>query len=211
MDPSKHFQFFIVCRLQADRQTVDTRATICFQLRGGNRSGIAFDTDFRIFPECRMKVFPAFNSLQMLAHRILIPYADMVNVSLTGRPWKGLDSAVIRQCSIIGVLTDHKKGPKEIADRLLEYGYDNYTMAVGENLGNEKSELVSSLSLEEASSKTFSNPNCVILIKRDSRKRYFGIPEAEFAHLEGRKNMITKMPVRLLSLSLLELYDKHTL
>ena len=165
----------------------------------------------RIFPECRMKVFPAFNSLQMLAHRILIPYADMVNVSLTGRPWKGLDSAVIRQCSIIGVLTDHKKGPKEIADRLLEYGYDNYTMAVGENLGNEKSELVSSLSLEEASSKTFSNPNCVILIKRDSRKRYFGIPEAEFAHLEGRKNMITKMPVRLLSLSLLELYDKHTL
>ena len=165
----------------------------------------------REFPDCRMKVYPAFNSLQMLAHRMLIPYADMVNVSVTGRPWKGLDTAIIRQCPLIGVLTDHKKGPAEIAGRLLEYGYDNYIMTVGENLGNESEELVRSLSLEEATGKTFSHPNCVILTKTYSRKRYFGIPETEFFHLEGRKNMITKMPVRLLTLSMLDLYGRHTL
>ena len=165
----------------------------------------------REFPDCRMKVYPAFNSLQMLAHRMLVPYADMVNVSVTGRPWKGLDAAIIRQSPLIGVLTDHKKGPSEIADRLLQYGYDNYMMTVGENLGNESEELVRTLSLEEAADKTFSHPNCVILAKTYSRHRYFGIPETEFTHLEGRRNMITKMPIRLLSLSMLDLYGRHTL
>ncbi|MDE6095352.1 MAG: precorrin-6y C5,15-methyltransferase (decarboxylating) subunit CbiE [Muribaculaceae bacterium] len=165
----------------------------------------------REFPDCCMKVYPAFNSLQMLAHRMLLPYAEMVNVSVTGRPWNGLDTAVIRQCPLIGVLTDHKKGPAEIAGRLLEYGYGNYMMTVGENLGNERDELVMSLSLEDASGKIFSNPNCVILTKTYSRKRYFGIPETDFFHLEGRKNMITKMPVRLMAISMLDLYDRHTL
>lgn len=165
----------------------------------------------REFPDCRMKVYPAFNSLQMLAHRMLIPYADMVNVSVTGRPWKGLDTAIIRQCPLIGVLTDHKKGPAEIAGRLLEYGYDNYMMTVGENLGNEREELVRTFSLKDAVSKIFSHPNCVILTKTYSQKRYIGIPETEFFHLKGRRNMITKMPVRLFAISMLDLYDRHTL
>lgn len=165
----------------------------------------------REFPDCLMAVYPSFNSIQMLAHRMLVPYADIVNVSVTGRPWKGLDTAIIRQCPLIGVLTDHKKGPSEIAGRLLEYGYDNYMMTVGENLGNESEELVRSLSLEETTGKSFSHPNCLILIKTYSRKRYFGIPETEFFHLEGRKNMITKMPVRLMTLSMLDLYGRHTL
>ena len=163
------------------------------------------------FSDSLVKVYPAFNSLQTLAHRMLLPYADMVNVSVTGRPWKGLDTAIIGQCPYIGILTDRKKGPSEIAGRLLEYGYDNYTMTVGENLGNENEELVRSLSLEEASGEIFSNPNCVILTKTYSRKRYFGIPETKFYHLEGRKNMITKMPARLLTLSMLDLYGRHTL
>ena len=165
----------------------------------------------REFPDCRMKVYPAFNSLQMLAHRMLIPYADMVNVSVTGRPWKGLDTAIIRQCPLIGVLTDHKKGPAEIAGRLLEYGYDNYMMTVGENLGNEREELVRTFSQKDAVSKIFSHPNCVILTKTYSRKRYIGIPETELFHLKGRRNMITKMPVRLFAISMLDLYDRHTL
>ena len=73
----------------------------------------------REFPDCRMKVYPAFNSLQMLAHRMLIPYADMVNVSVTGRPWKGLDTAIIRQCPLIGVLTDHKRDLRKLPEDCL--------------------------------------------------------------------------------------------
>ena len=40
----------------------------------------------RKMPEADIVVYPTFNSLQMLAHRLLMPYHDMRIVSLTGRP-----------------------------------------------------------------------------------------------------------------------------
>lgn len=164
----------------------------------------------REFPDSEIKVFPYFNSLQMLAHTLMISYAEMVNVSLTGRLWKELDMALLENRELIGILTDRKKTPEEIARRLLAYGYDNYKIFVGEKLGNEK-ERIFTLDLAEASQREFVTPNCVILQQIHRRKRFFGIPEEEFHHLEGRKNMITKMPVRLLSLAMMNLYDKTTL
>ena len=59
----------------------------------------------------------------------------MVNASVTGRPWKALDVALLENRPFIGVLTDRKKASFEIASRLLDYGYDNYEMSVGECLG----------------------------------------------------------------------------
>lgn len=166
----------------------------------------------REFPEAEIRVYPSFNSLQMLAHRLVLPYHDMVCTSVTGRPWKGLDDALIAGHRLIGVLTDRRKGPAEIAERMLRYGYDNYTMTVGESLGNDECERVSgNMSLTEASSVTVSYPNCVILRMTHLRPRRLGIPEGEFHHLDGREKMITKMPVRLLSLSMLDLGSRHTL
>lgn len=164
----------------------------------------------REYPEAEIEVIPYFNSLQLLAHRMMLPYSGMVNVSVTGRPWKGLDIALIEGRGLVGVLTDRKKSPKEIAGRLLEYGYSNYTMTVGECLGNAD-ERVAAMSLEEAACGVFRFPNSVILQKTRPRERYFGIPENLFTHLEGRGNMITKMPVRLLSLSMLGLSDKSVM
>ena len=37
----------------------------------------------REFPEAEIQVFPTFNSLQMLAHKLVMPYHDMRIVSLT--------------------------------------------------------------------------------------------------------------------------------
>lgn len=164
----------------------------------------------REFPDAEIEVYPAFNSLQMLAHRLLLPYAEMVNVSVTGRPWKALDTALLEDRALIGILTDHKKGPAEIAERMLYYGYDNYVMSIGECLGNEM-ERITTLPLREVTGKSFSNPNCVIIRMTAPRKRFFGIPESEFAHLDGRSNMITKMPVRLLTLSMLDLYGRSVM
>lgn len=161
----------------------------------------------REFPESEIMVYPSFHSLQLLAHRLLLSYADMINVSVTGRPWKTLDVALLKNQSLIGILTDRKKGPAEIAARMIDYGYDNYTMSVGECLGNE-SERITTLSLHEAAQQSFAHPNCVILQMNFPRKRYLGIPENKFEHLSGRGNMITKMPVRLLSLSMLDLYSR---
>ena len=189
----------------------------------------------RMMPEAEILVYPSFNSLQMLAHRLLMPYHDMRIVSLTGRPWPEFDRALIERAEKIGILTDKEHTPAAIARRMLEYGYTYYNIYVGEHLGNPEKERVTTLSLEEASRHEFEHPNCLILntnnrelsandprinINDNSRtindnsclnKRTFGIPDHAFMLLDGREKMITKMPIRLLTLQALDLPKRHTL
>ena len=161
-------------------------------------------------PQADVTVYPTFNSLQMLAHRMLLPYHDMKTVSLTGRAWDGLDCSLIKGDKIIGVLTDRHKTPSLIASRMLEYGYDNYRMTVGEMLGNRDKERVRKFSLPDVVNAEFAFPNCIILEQIKERPRPFGIPESEFHLLDGRVNMITKAPIRLLTLSMLDLHNKQS-
>lgn len=166
----------------------------------------------RKMPDAEIVVYPTFNSLQLLAHRLVMPYHDMRIVSLTGRPWPEFDCALIERAEKIGVLTDKEHTPAAIAQRMLEYGYKDYTMHIGEHLGNPQQEKVSTLTLEEASQREFTMPNCVILCEKTAEHtRTFGIPDASFALLDGREKMITKMPIRLLTLQTLELPQKHVL
>ena len=166
----------------------------------------------RKMPEAEIVVYPTFNSLQMLAHRLVMPYHDMRIVSLTGRPWPEFDRALIERAGKIGILTDKEHTPAAIAQRMLDYGYTNYTMSIGEHLGNPSLEKVTTLTLEQAAQTTFSMPNCVIL-QSTQKGRFscvvFGIPDKEFVLLDGREKMITKMPIRLLTLQALELPKKH--
>lgn len=161
-------------------------------------------------PEAIIEVFPTFNSLQLLAHRSLLPYEGMRTLSLTGRPWKRFEQALIEGEPLLGVLTDRNKTPNAIAQRMLDYGYNNYRMIVGENLGNAL-ERVAEYSIEEVAQRSFSMPNCLILKLTHPRHRPLGIPESDFALLDGRAKMITKMPIRLLSLAALDLRSHQTL
>ena len=161
-------------------------------------------------PNAWMRVYPVFNSLQTLAHRLVLPYHDMRTVSLTGRPWQNLDEALIRGDKLIGALTDREKTPSRIAARMLEYGYDNYRMTVGVYLGNKQAEEVHTLPLDEVIGREFGFPNCLILEQIYQRERLFGIPESSFYLLNGREKMITKSPIRLQALSMLDLHQKHT-
>ena len=165
----------------------------------------------REFPDAEIVLYPTFNSLQMLAHRLVMPYHDMRIVSLTGRPWHEFDRALIEGASKIGVLTDKEHTPAAIAQRMLEYGYNDYTMHIGEHLGNPTKERISVLSLKEAAREEFSMPNCLIINTNFRPKYIFGIPDLEFALLDGREKMITKMPIRLLTLQALDLTHRHTL
>lgn len=162
-------------------------------------------------PKAEIVLYPAFNSLQTLAHRLVMPYHDMRIVSLTGRPWPEFDKALIERATKIGVLTDREHTPAAIAGRMLDYGYDGYTMHVGEHLGNPECERITTLSLQAALGQEFDYPNCLILAGNDLRSRHFGIPESEFALLDGREKMITKMPVRLLTLQALELTRRQVM
>ena len=161
-------------------------------------------------PNAWMRVYPVFNSLQTLAHRLVLPYHDMRTVSLTGRPWQNLDEALIRGDKLIGALTDREKTPSRIAARMLEYGYNNYRMTVGVHLGNKQAEEVHTLPLDEVIGREFGFPNCLILEQTYQRERLFGIPESSFHLLDGREKMITKSPIRLQALSMLDLHQKHT-
>ncbi len=158
----------------------------------------------RRLPDAEIVVFPIMNSLQTLAHRLVMPYDDMRIVSLTGRPWHELDRALIEGAPKIGLLTDRVHTPAEIARRLLDYGYSEYRMAVGERLGSLSAERVGEYSLQEAARQQFPSPNCCI-IWGPARRARFGLPESEFELLDGRQKMITKMPVRLTTLAMLDL------
>ena len=170
----------------------------------------------RQFPDAELKVYPTFNSLQMLAHRMLIPYHDMRIVSLTGRPWQEFDKALIEGAGKIGILTDKEHTPAAIARRMLEYSYTNYNICVGEHLGNPELEKITTCTLQEAAERQFSTPNCVIAQADSSlftlhSSLKFGIPDSKFTFLDGREKMITKMPIRLLTLQSLDLGRRHTL
>ena len=165
-------------------------------------------------PEADITVYPSFNSLQVLAHRLLMPYHDMHIVSLTGRPWPAFDRALIERTAKIGVLTDRQHTPAAIARRMLDYGYTNYLMHIGEHLGNPDEETVSTLSLEAAAQRTFASPNCLILTScplcsGGATAKPFGLPDARFALLDGREKMSTKMAIRLLTLQALDLPRRH--
>ena len=167
----------------------------------------------RKMPEAEIVLYPSFNSLQMLAHRLVMPYHDMRIVSLTGRPWPEFDRALIERASKIGILTDREHTPAAIAQRMLDYGYSDYTMHIGEHLGNPTKEQVTTLSLEEATHRAFEYPNCLILHRGLHRGTgtLYGIPDSAFTLLDGREKMITKMPIRLLTLQALDLPRKHVL
>ena len=169
----------------------------------------------RRMPEAEIVLYPSFNSLQLLAHRLVMPYHDMRIVSLTGRPWPEFDKALMEGAGKMGVLTDREHTPAAIAQRMLDYGYIYYKMYVGEHLGNPSQEKVSTLSLEEAARHEFSMPNCVILESASHQSSAishpFGIPDAAFTLLDGREKMITKMPIRLLTLQALDLPKRRVL
>ena len=192
------------------RETFNSQFIVVFASGDPLFFGFA-NTILREMPDAEIQLFPSFNSLQTLAHRILMPYQDMRIVSLTGRPWHEFDKALIERAPKMGVLTDNKEHtPNSIAQRMLEYGYDQYIMWVGEHLGNPSEERITKLSLSEAAQQNFGNPNCLILQAENTRPKVFGIPDEQFAILEGRPKMITKAPIRLLSLQALDLYQKHT-
>lgn len=169
-------------------------------------------TLMREFPGLVRKTYPYYNSLQLLAHAIPLPYHDMRVCSLTGRPWDEFDRALIERTAKLGVLTDKNKTPSFIAERMCRYGYSHYRMHIGVRLGGERQE-VYCLPVEEVVGKDFAHPNCIILEATQSLEAHapLGLSETAFHLLNGRAKMITKMPIRLLSLHMLELHRRHTL
>ncbi len=209
--PQNHEWIFIKAPMQALYAAYEAAQEPIVVFASGNPLfyGMA-NTLQRKFPKASFTVLPYFSSIQVLANKAMVNSNDLRTVSVHGRTWKALDEAMIQQLPLIGVLTDTKKNPKEIAQRLLMYGYCNYQIIVGENLEGTK-EKIYKMSLEEAAAATFASLNCILLHKVKERKILFGIPNAQFEGLQGRPNMITKMPIRLTTLHFLEIQQRKVL
>lgn len=161
----------------------------------------------RLLPNATLKAFPYFNSIQLLCHKTQTNYNNLTSISVHGRDWSALDAALINRTKLIGVLTDHKKTPATIARRMLQYGFDNYTITIGETLEGD-AEHIEQLDLVTCTTKTHHTLNCVLLKQTAPKEKTFGIPDTAFVSLPNRANMITKMPVRLSTISALALQHK---
>jgi precorrin-6Y C5,15-methyltransferase (decarboxylating) len=162
------------------------------------------------YPNATIATTPYFSAIQLLANAFNLNTNHLQTVSVHGRQWNALDAILIEQKPLIGVLTDTKKTPAAIAQRLLTYGYSNYNIIIGEDIEG-KHEQFYALSLAEAAKKEFYPLNCVILQKTHHKPQHFGIPDADFEGLPGRPNMITKMPIRLVTLQYLNILNSTTL
>lgn len=161
----------------------------------------------RLVPNAKLKAFPYFNSIQVLCHKTQTNYNNLTAISVHGRDWSALDEALINRNELIGVLTDHEKTPSAIAKRMLQYGFDNYSITIGESLDSD-AEHIEQLDVSTCSTKTHHTLNCVLLKRIRSKEKLFGIPDDAFIPLENRANMITKMPIRLSTISALALQHK---
>lgn len=162
------------------------------------------------YPNVEIITEPYFSSIQLLVNATNTSSNQLEVVSVHGRTWHDFDSSLIQQKQLIGVLTDTKKKPATIAQRMLDYGYTNYEMIIGEDIEGTQ-EQFHKLSLLDASIKEFHPLNCVLLKKKYHRTIDFGIKDIDFKGLPGRPNMITKMPIRLTTLHLLEVMSSHIL
>ncbi len=162
------------------------------------------------YPGATITTTPYFSSIQLLANATNTNSNQLETISVHGRTWNALDIALIQQKELIGVLTDTEKNPATIAQRMLEYGYDNYEISIGEDIEGTQ-ELFYELTLSEASEKTFYPLNCVLLKKKNHRSIDFGITDTDFTGLPARPKMITKMPIRLTTLHFLEVLKIKTL
>ncbi len=146
--------------------------------------------------------------------RIKTPWQDAYVTSLHGRNREPemLDAA--KKHDKVAVFTDPDHTPTWIAASLLKNHIDQVDMWVAEQMGS-KTEKVQCYELEIASKKVFSDPNMVILIRKQKMaekiKKHdlcLGMPDSWLEHERG---LITKPEVRAISLSKLRLRDHHIL
>ena len=164
----------------------------------------------RYLPNAKIASFPYFNSIQRLCHKTQTNYNELTAVSVHGRDWHALNRVLIKNKPLIGVLTDNRKTPAVIAKHLLQYGFDNYEICIGEALDGDL-EKINTYKLEVVLDLEFNPLNCLLLRKITTKTIPFGIPDNQFVPLTNRSNMITKMPVRLSTVHALNLNEVNTL
>lgn len=157
----------------------------------------------------RIRVHPALSAMQQACARFVVPWDDLVLISLHGRSDQTMAAQVLRHSKVM-LFTDADNSPDRIAASLLHTlrGCDDEArigairVRVAENLGLADERLTSG-SLEEIAKLSFSPLN-MMLVEQPPRQTAFsfGLGEQEISHSRG---LITKDEVRAATLHRLRL------
>ena len=161
----------------------------------------------------RVKIYPALSSMQLAFARFKINWDDATFLSLHGRKDDQLFLNIIQHKKLC-LLTDSHNSPDKIAAKIIgELGHKQaakYVVHIAEDIGTVNEKLTTG-SLVDISTKTFSSLNVVILINKEVKKDKsirFGLLEQEIQHSRG---LITKNEIRAVALHKLRLADKGVL
>ena len=157
----------------------------------------------------RIRVHPALSAVQLACARFVVPWDDLVLISLHGRSDQTMAAQVLRHAKVM-LFTDAVNSPDRIAATLLQtltaYGDESRISAlrirVAENLGLAD-EKITSGSLEAIARRTFSPLNMMLIEQPPRQEAFtFGLGEHEISHSRG---LITKDEVRASTLHRLRL------
>jgi precorrin-6Y C5,15-methyltransferase (decarboxylating) len=152
-----------------------------------------------------LDIIPNVSAMQLAFARIKESWEDATFVSVHSRPVEDI-VGVVGSNAKLGIFTDGKHTPANIARVLLEHGVDGYRAYVCQNLGS-KDEKVIKTNLPNLVKMKFSPLNVLILLREQSKRQsqqIFGIPEASFHRRDG---LITKQELRAVSLAKMRLTE----
>jgi len=153
-----------------------------------------------------VEIMPNVSAMQLAFARIKESWEDAVFVSVHSRPIENIVETV-RLNDKLGIFTDDKHTPADIARVLLEHGIGGYRAYVCQDLGG-KDEKVTKTDLRGLRRMKPSPLNILILLREKSKSRphqILGIPETSFHR--RRDGLITKQEVRAVSLAKLALTE----
>ncbi len=158
-----------------------------------------------------LEVHPQASAFQMAFARLSLNWDDAHLVSVHGRPLDRL-LAVPPEAAKLGVFTDDKNTPAEVARFLMATGWGGGDRAfVLENLEGEGESRFEG-SLEEAAARSFGPLNVMVALRSEppdpAGLHAFGLPDSFFHQRKPEQGLITKAEIRALSLSKMRLHPR---
>jgi precorrin-6Y C5,15-methyltransferase (decarboxylating) len=156
----------------------------------------------------RFDVVPHVSTMQLAFARVKESWEDAYLTNLATNP---LDAVIekIRTADTVGLFTNDRYSPGDIARVLLEAGIDYFHVYVCENLGSPD-ERVTQGSLGEIAREEFGSLNVMILVRRPETPdrptdahlmRRFGNPDEMFLQSRPKRGLLTPSEVRSIALA----------
>ncbi|WP_421899284.1 precorrin-6y C5,15-methyltransferase (decarboxylating) subunit CbiE [Maridesulfovibrio sp.] len=153
-------------------------------------------------------VSPAVSAIQIGAARLTRSWKDFEIISLHGRNDYSPLFGAMQHKKDCAIYTDKTNSPQVIAQRLIEKGVDNYSMAVLAQLETPE-EIIA-----QGRPETFLNFSCadlnIVILTADNKKHSSPLFGREDDSFTREKGLITKLPVRSAGIALLDLRGQQT-